>query len=325
MGSRSTRAQSKATPSVIYICATSSMCRSSGGDMVEVRHICPHCGHGVGRLMRVKNEGVSNCANCHKSDWSRRFPFPGADPARAQQEAQEARRIQLDAIFSRMPSRKEEPADVESPERNAPTAAQHLAPEEEGLVRIAREEASDESCRTFFTPSGAQLPRAPDYRLRTWCLITAVVVVVASAADIALGRSVTQPPAETAPRPAPTITVTMTATATATETVTASPADQAKAQPVEPIAESEPAEEPTPQNTLSDSPGRHDGSNYDNLSPEGQEAHDTLNCADVPGHKKGSCNEPNRKCNLDGAQVTSSGGIRLTCQMADDERLRWLP
>lgn len=181
-------------------------------------------------------------------------------------------------------------------------------------------------------PWGTQLPYVPHSHLRARRLITVVAVVAASATAIGLGRSATQTTAETATHPTPAVTVTMTATATATETVTASPGEQAKEQPVEPVEQSEPTEqspsvraEPRPQNSFSDSPGRHDGSNYDNLSPEGQEAHDTLNCADVPGHKKGSCNEPNRKCNLDGAQVTSSGGIRLTCQMADDGRLRWLP
>jgi hypothetical protein len=296
--------------------------------MVEIRHVCPHCGHGVGRLMRVKNEGVSNCANCHKSDWSRRFPLTGSDPDRARRDAQEARRAQLDAVFSGMLLRKEEPADVRSPEGEVPTTARRLDSGEEEPVRTAREEELHESHRALFTSSGARSPYAPHSRLRTWHLITVVAVVAASATAIALGRSATQTTAEAATLPAPVTTVT----ATATETVTASPAEQTKTQPAEPVAQSKPTEqsppvrtEPTPPSTFSDSPGRHDGSNYDNLSPEGQEAHDTLNCADVPGHKKGSCNEPNRKCNLDGAQVISSGGIRLTCRMADDARLRWLP
>jgi hypothetical protein len=231
-----------------------------------------------------------------------------------------------------MLSRKEEPADVKSPESNAPTVAQRLDPEEEETASTVREEELDEPFRAFFTSSDAHLPYSPRPHLRTRRLITVAAVVAASATTLALGRSATQTTTETATRPAPTTTVTMTATATATETVTASPAEQTKTQPVGPVAQSEPTEqspsvrtEPTPQSTPSDSPGRHDGSNYDILSPEGQAAHDTLNCADVPGHKKGSCNEPNRKCNLDGAQVTSSGGIRLTCQMADDARLRWLP
>ncbi|MBO1415621.1 hypothetical protein [Streptomyces sp. FH025] len=74
-----------------------------------------------------------------------------------------------------------------------------------------------------------------------------------------------------------------------------------------------------------DSPGRHDGSNYDNLSPEGQEAHDTENCAQIPGKKKGSCNEPHRKCREAGATATSSKGVALTCRTSPkDGRLRWL-
>ncbi|WKK24721.1 hypothetical protein QZH56_03545 [Streptomyces olivoreticuli] len=74
-----------------------------------------------------------------------------------------------------------------------------------------------------------------------------------------------------------------------------------------------------------DSPGRHDGSNYDNLSPEGKEAHDTENCAKIPGKRKGSCNEPHRKCKESGATAVSSGGAELTCRIwAKDGRLHWL-
>ncbi|WP_406192310.1 hypothetical protein OH807_00700 [Kitasatospora sp. NBC_01560] len=74
-----------------------------------------------------------------------------------------------------------------------------------------------------------------------------------------------------------------------------------------------------------DSPGRHDGSNYDNLSAEGKEAHDTENCAEIPGKKKGSCNEPHRKCGEAGATATSSKGLALTCRTSPrDGRLRWL-
>ncbi|MGW2893173.1 hypothetical protein ACWDAO_00695 [Streptomyces sp. NPDC001212] len=292
--------------------------------------------------MRVKNEGVSNCANCHKSDWSRRFPFPGVDPgpgrreALAAQEAQ-AHRAQLDAALAMLLSRKRESTRAASPELNAATAAQPLPSEGKERVRTVHEKKSNEPQRAFLTSSRTRLPIASHAPLRARHLIPVVAVVAGSALAIALalapGGSAPQTTAETAARPAPTttVTVTATATATATETVTASPSEQAETQPAEPVVEPEPTKrvpsvrtKPTPQSTHSDSPGRHDGSNYDNLSPEGQEAHDTLNCADVPGHKKGSCNEPNRKCNLDGAQVTSSGGIRLTCQMAGDGRLRWL-
>ncbi|MFF7189344.1 hypothetical protein ACFZAR_29720 [Streptomyces sp. NPDC008222] len=129
--------------------------------MAEVQHACPHCGHGVGRLMRVKNEGVSNCAKCHKSDWSRRFPLPGSDPDRAQREAQEALRAQLDAVLSRMLLRKEEPADVKPPERNAPTAVQCRDSEEEELVHRVREEESNESHDEKHTKSNVKKsPRA---------------------------------------------------------------------------------------------------------------------------------------------------------------------
>ncbi|WP_282796454.1 hypothetical protein [Streptomyces sp. CC224B] len=120
----------------------------------------------------------------------------------------------------------------------------------------------------------------------------------------------------------PTAVVTVTETVTASPTVTKTPESprQAPASSAPP-----PRRQPEARSTPSDSPGRHDGSNYDNLSPEGREAHDTLNCAEVPGHKKGSCNEPRRKCDLAGADVVSSAGIRLTCRRADDGKLRWLP
>ncbi|MGW4765274.1 hypothetical protein ACWEPD_26785 [Streptomyces pseudogriseolus] len=223
----------------------------------------------------------------------------------------------------------EEPADVESPEPDPPAAPQRQNPEDEGVVRTVREEEPDEPPRTLLTLSGTRWPYVPYFRLRARHVIAAVAsVVVAIATAVAVNHSEPRTAAEAAaiPAPATTVTTTVTATATATATVTASPAEPTDTQASEPTEKSSPVRaETTPQPTFSDSPGRHDGSNYDNLSPEGQQAHDTLNCADVPGHKKGSCNEPNRKCNLDGAQVISSGGIRLTCQMADDARLRWLP
>ncbi|MFE5868865.1 hypothetical protein ACFQ6V_09445 [Streptomyces roseifaciens] len=85
---------------------------------------------------------------------------------------------------------------------------------------------------------------------------------------------------------------------------------------------------PEPEVAAADSdnsPGRHDGSNYGNLSPEGKEAHDTENCAKIPGKKKGSCNEPHRKCRESGATAVSSGGVELTCRTSPkDGRLRWL-
>ncbi|MED7952822.1 hypothetical protein [Streptomyces sp. BE303] len=74
-----------------------------------------------------------------------------------------------------------------------------------------------------------------------------------------------------------------------------------------------------------DSPGRHDGSAYDNLSPEGKAAHDTQNCAQIPGKRKGSCNEPHRRCKEHGATATSAAGAALTCRTASwDGRLRCL-
>ncbi|MEV5192480.1 hypothetical protein AB0K86_08070 [Streptomyces clavifer] len=180
---------------------------------------------------------------------------------------------------------------------------------------------------------------APVDRVRTQ-VVRRLLTGLVAAAMLTIGISVSgdaQQSAELAsakPEHAPTASPTPVAFSSAT---TPAPAVSVtpSAVPSQPSKEPEPTEEPTtredppsaperPAAQSTDSPGRHDGSNYDNLSPEGKEAHDTLNCADVPGHKKGSCNEPNRKCNLDGATVTSSREIRLTCRMADDGRLRWL-
>ncbi len=147
---------------------------------------------------------------------------------------------------------------------------------------------------------------------------------------IAIGRSTGHPPDQTATNATPTVTVTATVEKTQP---TQANAPQEESSPTEESATTiapTPRVPPAPKRSAptdaftTDSPGRHDGSHYENLSPEGQQAHDKLNCADVPGHKKGSCNEPHRKCNLDGAKVVSSGGIRLTCQMAADGRLRWI-
>ncbi|WP_158712069.1 hypothetical protein [Streptomyces rimosus] len=94
----------------------------------------------------------------------------------------------------------------------------------------------------------------------------------------------------------------------------------AKARPAPRPAETERAE-----TARADSPGRHDGSNYDHLSAEGRRAHDTKNCAKGPGKKKGSCNELHRKCRVSGATAVSSQGEHLTCRTSPrDGRLRWL-
>ncbi|GAA3636520.1 hypothetical protein ACG5V6_01060 [Streptomyces chitinivorans] len=168
-------------------------------------------------------------------------------------------------------------------------------------------------------------------------LLTGLVAATLLTVGITISGDSRQPTRIASPKPSPSPTATPTP-ATSSSTAASTPAAPVtpSAPPSQAGKEPESAEGPSkheetpspapeaPTAESTGSPGRHDGSNYDNLSPEGREAHDTLNCADVPGHKKGSCNEPNRKCNLDGATVTSSGGIRLTCRMADDGRLRWL-
>jgi hypothetical protein len=68
--------------------------------------------------MRVNDERVSNCARCHRSDWSRRFPFSESDPHRAHQ-AWDARRAELNAPFSDWLSRNAQSTQDKFPERNA--------------------------------------------------------------------------------------------------------------------------------------------------------------------------------------------------------------
>ncbi|MCG8965463.1 hypothetical protein [Streptomyces sp. CL12-4] len=168
-------------------------------------------------------------------------------------------------------------------------------------------------------------------------LLTGLVAAALLTTGITISNDSQQPvrTASSEPPHSPTAAPTTAASPSVTTPAPAAPVTPSDP-PSQPSKGPEPTEEPskhdeppppapeTPASESTDSPGRHDGSNYDNLSPAGREAHDTLNCADVPGHKKGSCNEPNRKCNLEGATVTSSGGIHLTCRMAYDDRLRWL-
>lgn len=161
-------------------------------------------------------------------------------------------------------------------------------------------------------------------------LTTLVAAAVVSMSAIAIGRSTGHPTDQTATHASPTVTVTATVEKTLPTQANAAQEESSPAEERTPTSAPTRRVPPTPKRSAptdaftTDSPGRHDGSHYDNLSPEGQQAHDKLNCADVPGHKKGSCNEPHRKCNLAGAKVVSSGGIRLTCQMAADRRLRWI-
>ncbi|MEV5435159.1 hypothetical protein AB0K80_03870 [Streptomyces sp. NPDC052682] len=110
--------------------------------MAEVEHTCPHCGHGVGRLMRVREEGVSSCGSCHKSDWSRRFPFPESDADRARREAREARREELKAISSDSLSSDAECANDELVEDCGFTPAERLQQEQEELIQRVRDEES---------------------------------------------------------------------------------------------------------------------------------------------------------------------------------------
>ncbi|MFG6299855.1 hypothetical protein [Streptomyces rochei] len=110
--------------------------------MAEVKHTCPHCGHGVSRLMRVRGEGVSSCASCHKSDWSRRFPFPESDAERAQREARESRRDELEAICFDSLSSDEESASDESADDGGFTPAERRQQEDEELIQRVRDAES---------------------------------------------------------------------------------------------------------------------------------------------------------------------------------------
>jgi hypothetical protein len=92
--------------------------------------------------MRVKGEGVSSCANCHRSDWSRRFPFPESDADRAQREAREARRQELEAIRLDPSSRDDKTADSEHADHDGFAPAERHQREQEELLQCVRDEES---------------------------------------------------------------------------------------------------------------------------------------------------------------------------------------
>jgi hypothetical protein len=90
--------------------------------------------------MRVRGEGVSSCASCHKSDWSRRFPFPESDADRTQREAREARReeaIRFDSLSS-----DEESASDEIADGGGFAAAERRQQEHEELMQRVRDKES---------------------------------------------------------------------------------------------------------------------------------------------------------------------------------------
>lgn len=111
---------------------------------MEVEHTCPHCGHGIGRLVRFDGKGVPNCAKCHKSDWSQRFPFPESDAHRARRKAREAHleQVSRDSLSLSDDPTDDEPADVEAADRTAPTPSERGECEQEELVRRIRDEES---------------------------------------------------------------------------------------------------------------------------------------------------------------------------------------
>jgi hypothetical protein len=92
--------------------------------------------------MRVKGEGVSNCAKCHKSDWSRRFLFPESEADRTQREAREARRQELEAIRLSCSSSDEETADSDLVDHDGFTYAERHQREQEELIQRVRDEES---------------------------------------------------------------------------------------------------------------------------------------------------------------------------------------
>lgn len=72
-------------------------------------------------------------------------------------------------------------------------------------------------------------------------------------------------------------------------------------------------------------PGKAPTVPYGTLPAGGHQAPVAKNCAKIPGKKKGSCNEPHRKCRQKGATAVSARGVKLTCRVAPwDGRLRWL-
>ncbi|MBH1938750.1 hypothetical protein I5Q34_31575 [Streptomyces sp. AV19] len=81
----------------------------------------------------------------------------------------------------------------------------------------------------------------------------------------------------------------------------------------------------SPSVVTTETPGKTPAAPYGTLPAEGRQAPAAKNCAKIPGKKKGSCNEPHRKCRKKGATAVSSGGVKLTCRVAPwDGRLRWL-
>jgi len=92
--------------------------------------------------MRVKGEGVSNCINCHKSDWFCRFPFPESEADRTQRESREARRQEFEAIRLNSSSDDEETDDSELVDHDGFTSAERHQREQEELIQRVRDEES---------------------------------------------------------------------------------------------------------------------------------------------------------------------------------------
>ncbi|GAA0395678.1 hypothetical protein [Streptomyces luteireticuli] len=80
-----------------------------------------------------------------------------------------------------------------------------------------------------------------------------------------------------------------------------------------------------PSVATASAPGKAPTAPYGILPAGGQQAAVAKNCQKIPGKKKGSCNEPHRKCRQKGAKAVSAAGVKLTCRVAPwDGRLRWL-
>ncbi|MGW1728666.1 hypothetical protein ACWCQK_38040 [Streptomyces sp. NPDC002306] len=131
--------------------------------------------------MRVNDEGVSNCARCHKSDWTRRFPFSESDPRREQQEGREARRADVNAMFADWLSRYEQSTQDESPQRVIPPPPRHPELDREGFVEHLRDTKP-----TGFSPAADSKKGVKESLLAYGSLVAGLVAffaIVAGAAD----------------------------------------------------------------------------------------------------------------------------------------------
>ncbi|MEU1466330.1 hypothetical protein ABZ467_38175 [Streptomyces sp. NPDC005727] len=182
--------------------------------------------------MRVNDEGVSNCARCHKSDWSRRFAFP-TDPQQATREAREARRTEINARLSELFSRNAQSTQDKAPDGKAQSIRVKI-PEHFMLPPPRRPEMERERLVTHVRDgkptetNAAQDTRGVKKRLLAYGgLVVGVVVCFAIGAEVAEGDQVKAPSAQP--------TVVVTASSSDASSVSASPSR--KFTPAKPLSD----------------------------------------------------------------------------------------